>query len=50
MKLVVVPQWVRTAEVHIPPDQSLASRSGVQSTCTPSNGSTKLEGTRKQAA
>ena len=46
MKLVSVTQWVRTGEVQIPPDQSLASRSGVTSTCTPSNGSTKLDGTR----
>ena len=29
MKLVIVTQWVRTGEVQIPPDQSLASRSGV---------------------
>jgi hypothetical protein len=33
-------------EVQVPPDQSLASRSGVKSTCTPSHGSTKLDGTR----
>jgi len=46
MKLVVGTQWVRTVKVQIPPDPSLASRSGVQSTCTPSNGSTKLDGTR----
>ena len=50
MKLVTVTQWVRTVEVQIPPDQRLASRSGVNSTCIPSNGRTKLEGTRKQAA
>ena len=46
MKLVIVTQWVR-GEVPIPPDQSLASRSGVKSTCTPSNGRTKLDGTRR---
>jgi hypothetical protein len=37
-------------EEQIPPDQSLASRSGVHSTCTPSHGRTTLEGTRTQAA
>src|SRR5215831_10285770 len=36
--------------VQVPPDESLASRSAVNSTCTPSNGRTKLEGTRMQAA
>ena len=37
-------------EEHIPPDPSRASRSAVQSTCTPSQGRTKLDGTRMQAA
>jgi hypothetical protein len=46
MKLVVVTQWVRTERVQVPPDQSLASRSGVKSTCKPSNGSAKLDGPR----
>jgi hypothetical protein len=36
--------------VQVPPDQSLASRSEVPSTCTPSNGRTKLDGARMQAA
>src|SRR5215510_2539289 len=36
--------------VQVPPDQRLASRSGVNSTCIPSNGRTKLEGARIQAA
>src|SRR5262249_49850976 len=36
--------------VQVPPDQSLASRSGANSTCQPSNGRTKLEGARRQAA
>jgi len=36
-------------EVQVPPDQSLASRSGVKSTCTPSNGSAKLEGQQSDA-
>ena len=49
MKLVAVTQWVR-AQAQVPPDQSLASRSGVPSTCPPSNGRTELEGTRRQAA
>jgi hypothetical protein len=49
MKLVVVTQWVR-ARAQVPPDQSLASRSEVTSTCTPSNGRTKLDGARMQAA
>ena len=43
MKLVVVTQWVRTYTVQVPPDQSLASRSGANSTCQPSKGRTKLE-------
>jgi phosphosulfolactate phosphohydrolase-like enzyme len=34
-------------EVQVPPDQSLASRSVAKSTCKPSNGSAKLDGTRK---
>jgi hypothetical protein len=46
MKWVVVTQWVRTERVQLPLDQSLASRSVVKSTCKPSNGSAKLEGTR----
>ena len=49
MKLAVVTQWVR-ARAQVPPDQSLASRSGVNATCTPSNGRTKLDGARMQAA
>jgi hypothetical protein len=49
MKLVVVTPWVR-AKAQVPPDQCLASRSVVTSTCTPSNGRTELEGTRRQAA
>jgi hypothetical protein len=49
MKLVAVTQWVR-AQAQVPPDQSLASRSGVTFTCTPSNGRTELDGTRRQAA
>ena len=49
MKLVVVTQWVRLHR-QIPPDQRLASRSGGNSTCHPSNGCTKLEGTSRQAA
>jgi hypothetical protein len=49
MKLVAVTQWVR-AQAQVPPDQSLASRSGATSTCTPSNGRTELEGVRRQAA
>src|SRR5262252_3888579 len=36
--------------VQVPPDQSLANRSGANSTCQPSNGRTKLEGARRQAA
>src|SRR5262249_8019296 len=36
--------------VQVPPDQSLASRSGANSTCQPSNGRTKLEQARRQAA
>ena len=50
MKLVIVTQWVRTVAVQIPPEHSLASRSGVKATCTPSNGRTKLDGTRMEAA
>ena len=50
MKWVSVPQWVRTGAVHIPPEHSLARRSGVTAMCTPSNGRTKLEGTRMEAA
>jgi hypothetical protein len=50
MQWVRVTQWVRTGEVHIPPDQSLASRSGGQATCTPSKGRTQREGTRRSAA
>ena len=34
MKLVIVTQWVRAVAVQVPPDESLASRSGVNSTCT----------------
>ena len=49
MKLVDVPQWVR-AKAQVPPDERLASRSEANSTCTPSNGSAELEGTRMQAA
>jgi hypothetical protein len=49
MKRVGVTQWVR-AKAQVPPDQSLASRSVAHSTCTPSNGSTELEGARMQAA
>jgi hypothetical protein len=49
MKLVAVTQWVR-AQAQVPPDQSLASRSGVTSTGTPSNGRTELDETRRQAA
>jgi hypothetical protein len=36
--------------VPVPPDSRLASRSGVHSACQPSNGRTKLEGARRQAA
>jgi len=43
MKLGVVTQWVR-ATAQVPPDQRLASRSVVTSTCTPSHGRTELEG------
>ena len=50
MTLVVVTQWVRADTAQIPPDHSLASRSVVTSTCTPSNGSMALEGMRVQAA
>ena len=50
MKWVIVTQWVRTGEGHIPSDPSRASRSGVPSTCTPSTGRTKREGTRMEAA
>jgi len=49
MKLVDVTQWVRM-QIPIPPDERLASRSGANSTCQPSNGRTKLEGARRQAA
>ena len=49
MKLVDVTQWVRLNR-PIPPDQRLASRSVGNSTCHPSNGRTKLEGTSRQAA
>jgi len=49
MNLVVVTQWVR-AKAQVPPDQRLASRSVVPSTCKPRNGRTELEGTRRQAA
>ena len=41
MKLVAVTQWVRAEMVQVPPDQRLASRSVVTSTCTPSNGRTR---------
>jgi hypothetical protein len=34
----------------VPPDERLASRSGANSTCQPSNGRTKLEQARRQAA
>ena len=50
MKGAVVTQWVRAASAQVPPDQSLASTSVVNSTCKPSNGSTRLEGSRIQAA
>ena len=36
--------------VQVPPDQSLASRSGANSACQRSNERTKLEGARRQAA
>jgi hypothetical protein len=49
MKLVVVTQWVRM-KILIPPDERLASRSGVNSTCQPSNGRAELEEARRQAA
>src|SRR2546425_1060588 len=49
MKLVDVTQWVRM-KIPIPPDERLASRSGANSTCQPSNGRTTLEGARRQAA
>jgi hypothetical protein len=47
MKLVTVTQWVRADTAQVPPDQRLATRSGANSTCTPSNGSTELEGARR---
>lgn len=50
MKWVGVTQWVRVDTTLVPPDQSLARTSGGNSTCTPSNGRTKLEGPRMQAA
>ncbi len=50
MKGAVVTQWVRAESAQVPPDQSLASTSVVNSTCKPSNGSTRLEGSRIQAA
>ena len=50
MKLVMVTQWVRAERVQVPPAQSLASRSVANSTCTPSNRRTELEGARRQAA
>ncbi len=51
MKLVIGTQWVRPLRfIQVPPDQSLASGSGANSTCQPSNGSTKLECVRMQAA
>jgi hypothetical protein len=49
MKWVDVTQWVR-ARAQVPPDESRASKSVANSTCTPSNGSTELEGAKKQAA
>jgi hypothetical protein len=36
--------------VQVLPDERLASRSGVTSTCTPSHGRTKLDGARVRAA
>jgi hypothetical protein len=47
MKLGTVTQWVRAETAQVPPDHSLATRSGANSTCTPSNGRTKLEGARR---
>jgi hypothetical protein len=38
MKLVTVTQWVRADTAQVPPDQSLASRSGANCTGTPGNG------------
>jgi hypothetical protein len=49
MKLGVVTQWGR-AKAQVPPDERLARRSVVTSTCPPSNGSTELEGARMPAA
>ncbi len=50
MKWVVVTQWVRAEMAQVPSEESLASRSVVTSTCTPSNGRTELDGTKMQAA
>ena len=50
MKGVVVTQWVRVTTAPVPPDESLTRRSVGNSTCIPSNGRTKLEGPRRQAA
>jgi hypothetical protein len=43
MTFGVAPQWVR-ARAHVPPDDRRASTSGANATCTPSKGSTELEG------
>ncbi len=37
---------LRVEQTHVPPDERLARRSVGNATCTPSNGRTKLEGTR----
>ena len=50
MKFGNVTQWVPLTKVGVvPPDQSLANRSEVNSKGKPGNGSPKLEGTRLQA-
>jgi hypothetical protein len=49
MTWVVVTPWVR-AKAHVAPDERLARRSVVPSTCQPSHGRPELEGTRLQAA
>jgi hypothetical protein len=50
MKWVGVTQWVRVDQTQVPPDERPARGSGGNSTCQPSHGSTKLEGTRTEAA
>jgi hypothetical protein len=49
MKLVVVTQWVRASMAPIPPDESLASRSGANPRAMPAMGCTEPGVARVQA-